>query len=124
MFPDLGYHITFIQSKKILLIESLIPLVDALHVFPHDNNQSTTWQLYFGNVRFTLSLSRDFWRGFSGEGAALLSRVSRVLGVKDLLSHGDTLLSRFVEIRNFFDCGGNFVQDPKIISTVILRILS
>jgi hypothetical protein len=33
--------------------------------------QSTTWQLYFGPLRFSLSLSRDSWRGFSGEGAAL-----------------------------------------------------
>jgi len=33
--------------------------------------QSTTWQLYFGSLRFCLSISRENWRGFSGEGAAL-----------------------------------------------------
>ncbi len=33
--------------------------------------QSTTWQLYFGEVVFSFSISRDTWRGFSGEGALL-----------------------------------------------------
>jgi len=56
---------------RLRLIENLVPLADKLQVFAHDNQQSTTWQLYFGNVCFVLSLSRDFWRGFSGEGAAL-----------------------------------------------------
>src|SRR6185312_10260543 len=47
-------------------------------VFPHPEMQSTTWQLYFGNVRFSISLSRDAWRGFSGEGAALESLIEEV----------------------------------------------
>lgn len=55
-----------------------------------------------------------------GEGTALLSRVSRVLGVKDLLSHGDTVLSRFgldslmaVELAALLsrDAGVNFAPD-------------
>jgi hypothetical protein len=53
------------------LLEPLIPLASELRVFPHPDMQSTTWQLYLGGVRFSLSLSRDAWRGFSGEGAAL-----------------------------------------------------
>ncbi|MES1219946.1 MAG: SWIM zinc finger family protein, partial [Bacteroidota bacterium] len=56
---------------RLKLLEPLLPLADKLQVFPHPDMQSTTWQLYFGNVRFSLSLSRDAWRGFSGEGAAL-----------------------------------------------------
>lgn len=56
---------------RLKLLEPLLPLADELRVFPHPQMQSTTWQLYFGPVRFSLSLSRDAWRGFSGEGAAL-----------------------------------------------------
>ena len=56
---------------RLRLLESLVPLADSLEVFGHPKQQSSTWQLYFGNVRFSFSLSRDFWRGFSGEGAAL-----------------------------------------------------
>jgi len=63
---------------RLRLIEQLVPLADELKVFPHPEMQSTTWQLYFGNVRFSISLSRDAWRGFSGEGAALESLIEEV----------------------------------------------
>ncbi|MDR2036700.1 MAG: SWIM zinc finger family protein [Bacteroidales bacterium] len=56
---------------RLRLLEPLLPFADRLKIFPHPNMQSTTWQLYFGNVRFSFSLSRDTYRGFSGEGAAL-----------------------------------------------------
>jgi len=63
---------------RLKLLEPLLPLADELKVFPHPDMQSTTWQLYFGSVRFSLTLSRDAWRGFSGEGAALESLVADV----------------------------------------------
>lgn len=63
---------------RLKLIEQLIPMAQELRVFPHPDMQSTTWQLYFGNLRFSLSLSRDTWRGFSGEGAALESLIEAV----------------------------------------------
>ena len=56
---------------RLRLLEPLLPFADKLKVFPHPAMQATTWQLYFGPVRFSLSLSRDTYRGFSGEGAAL-----------------------------------------------------
>ncbi len=64
--------------QRLKLIEPLIAIADELKVFPHPAMQSTTWQLYFGNIRFSLSLSRDAWRGFSGEGAALESLIEDV----------------------------------------------
>ncbi|WP_207534782.1 SWIM zinc finger family protein [Desertivirga arenae] len=56
---------------RLRLLEPLLPFIDQLKVFAHPNMQSTSWQLYFGSLRFSLTLSRDPWRGFSGEGAAL-----------------------------------------------------
>lgn len=64
--------------QRLKLIEPLLAIADELRVFPHPTMQSTTWQLYFGNIRFSLSLSRDTWRGFSGEGAALESLIEDV----------------------------------------------
>lgn len=64
--------------QRLKLIEPLLAYADELRVFPHPQMQSTTWQLYFGNIRFSLSLSRDAWRGFSGEGAALESLIEDV----------------------------------------------
>ncbi|NDV59779.1 SWIM zinc finger family protein [Bacteroides sp. 519] len=63
---------------RLRLLEPLLPYIDVLKIFPHPDMQSTTWQLYFGNIRFSFSLSRDAWRGFSGEGAALESLINDV----------------------------------------------
>ena len=57
--------------QRLRLLEPLLPFIDQLKVFAHANMQSTSWQLYFGSLRFSLTLSRNTWRGFSGEGAAL-----------------------------------------------------
>jgi hypothetical protein len=56
---------------RLKLLTPLLPMADELRVFAHPDMQSTTWQLYFGAVRYSFTISRDSWRGFSGEGAAL-----------------------------------------------------
>lgn len=63
---------------RLRLLEPLLPYIDSMQVFPHPNMQSTTWQLYMGNIRFSFSLSRESWRGFSGEGAVLNSLTTEV----------------------------------------------
>ncbi|AYL95899.1 SWIM zinc finger family protein [Mucilaginibacter celer] len=63
---------------RLKLIEPLLLIADQLQVFAHKDQQSTTWQVYIGAVRFSLSISRDAWRGFSGEGAALESLIEDV----------------------------------------------
>ncbi|SJZ47946.1 SWIM zinc finger [Chitinophaga eiseniae] len=76
---------------RLRLLEPLLPLADELQVFVHPDMQSTTWQLYFGNVRFSLSLSREAWRGFSGEGAALDALIAdvpeRLINAMDKYGH-------------------------------------
>lgn len=63
---------------RLRLLEPLLPYIDSMQVFPHPSMQSTTWQLYMGNIRFSFSLSRESWRGFSGEGAVLNSLTTEV----------------------------------------------
>lgn len=63
---------------RLKLLEPLLPLAHELKVFAGPDMQSTTWQLYFGDVRCSFSLSRECWRGFSGEGAALESLIADV----------------------------------------------
>lgn len=64
---------------RLRLLEPLLPYADELHVFAHPQMQTTVWQLYFGTaLRYSLSLSRECWRGFSGEGAALDSLIDDV----------------------------------------------
>lgn len=73
-----GSGVTVGGIHRLKLIEPLLAIADELRVFPHTTMQSTTWQIYIGAVRFSLSLSRDAWRGFSGEGAALESLIEDV----------------------------------------------
>lgn len=56
---------------RLKLIQPLIPLIKELKVYPHADMQSVTFILCFDELNFIFSVSRDFWRGFSGEGAAL-----------------------------------------------------
>ncbi|AZA47006.1 SWIM zinc finger family protein [Chryseobacterium carnipullorum] len=64
--------------NRLRLLEPLLPYIDQMQVFPHADMQSTTWQLYMGNIRFSFSLSRESWRGFSGEGAVLDSLIDDI----------------------------------------------
>ncbi|NML70628.1 SWIM zinc finger family protein [Chryseobacterium sp. RP-3-3] len=64
--------------NRLRLLEPLLPYIDQMQVFPHSGMQSTTWQLYMGNIRFSFSLSRESWRGFSGEGAVLESLIDDI----------------------------------------------
>ena len=57
--------------NRLRLLEPLLPLLTELRVFAHDKAQSSTWQLYFDTVVFSLTLSHDAYRGFSGEGTLL-----------------------------------------------------
>ena len=57
--------------NRLRLLEPLLPLLTELKVFAHNQAQSSTWQLYFDNIIFSLTLSRDAYRGFSGEGTLL-----------------------------------------------------
>lgn len=63
---------------RLRLLEPLLPYIDSMQVFSQSNMQSTTWQLYMGNIRFSFSLSRESWRGFSGEGAILNSLTAEI----------------------------------------------
>lgn len=49
----------------------MLPLIESLQIYPHAKGQSLSLVLGFGTLRFVFSISCDFWRGFSGEGAGL-----------------------------------------------------
>ncbi|AZB19772.1 SWIM zinc finger family protein [Chryseobacterium indologenes] len=63
---------------RLRLLEPLLPYIDSMQVFAHPDMRSTTWQLRIGNIRFIFSLSRECWRGFSGEGALLDNLIEEV----------------------------------------------
>lgn len=60
---------------RLKLLQPLIPLINELKIYPQKDMQSVTFMLCFEELNFIFSISRDFWRGFSGEGAALESLI-------------------------------------------------
>lgn len=67
-----------IKSKgleRLTLIEDLLPITDELHVYSDDASSFSTWVLKMGALTFTLCISSEPWRGFSGEGGLLESLI-------------------------------------------------
>ncbi|MBU2927698.1 SWIM zinc finger family protein [Winogradskyella psychrotolerans] len=60
---------------RLKLLQPLIPLINEMRIYPQKDMQSVTFILCFNDLNFVFSISRDFWRGFSGEGAALESLI-------------------------------------------------
>ena len=64
-----GVRVT--DTRRLRVLESLLPRARSLAVFADDSQQASAWVLDFGAARLTLALSPEVWRGFSGEGQAL-----------------------------------------------------
>ena len=56
---------------RLALLKPLLSHIDAMHIYKHDADQSVSFVLVMGAVRFTFAISRSYLRGFSGEGAVL-----------------------------------------------------
>ncbi len=56
---------------RLRLIENLLPLASKLIIYTTQQEQATAFQFELASVRFTIILSRSYWRGFSGEGSTL-----------------------------------------------------
>lgn len=56
---------------RLKLIQPLLPLIKSMKVYEQEDKECITFVLSFNSVRFSFSLSRNTYRGFSGEGALL-----------------------------------------------------
>lgn len=62
--------------ERLRVVEELASTAKRLRVYADEDRQASAWELDFGPTRFTLVLSHDVWRGFSGEGQALSALAS------------------------------------------------
>ncbi len=63
---------------RLRLLDGLANLADSLTIYAMATENATAFQFQMKDMRFTLMLSRSFWRGFSGEGSALSNLVEEV----------------------------------------------
>ena len=64
--------------ERLRLIDELIPFIQTLRIYAAPGGETSTWELDFGGQYFSLTLSPENQRGFSGEGQALQSLASGV----------------------------------------------
>lgn len=57
--------------QRLAIIDALLSTARSLAVYADDGHQASAWVVDLGSARFTLVLSAEVWRGFSGEGQAL-----------------------------------------------------
>lgn len=57
--------------ERLRLLEELARHAHTLRVYAAEGAESSVWELGLPHARFTLALSPEVWRGFSGEGQAL-----------------------------------------------------
>ena len=57
--------------ERLRVLEDMAPFAKAFRGFGDEFGQASAWELDFGASRFTLVMSSEVWRGFSGEGQAL-----------------------------------------------------
>lgn len=88
--------------QRLRLLEGILPYIDSMQVYQEPGAESCSFVADFKNMRLTLSLSPDSYRGFSGEGNVLENMIQSVpdewvFGMNSLLKSNElfdpTLLS-------------------------------
>lgn len=59
------------DTSRLRVLETLLPQARSLTVYADALGQASAWRVDFDDMRLTLVLSAEVWRGFSGEGQAL-----------------------------------------------------
>lgn len=98
---------------RLRLLEDLAPLADALRIYSDPAGQASLWELHLGPIRFSLAVSAEVWRGFSGEGQALASLIAELPA--NLLEQARASLKWQAELREEefaqnWDCPGAQVR--------------
>lgn len=70
--------------NRLAMLKDIVPLADEIRVYSHPSGDSSEWQMKCGPLVFSLTLTAEPSRGFSGEGQAL----------EDLVNADEDRLSR------------------------------
>ncbi len=63
--------------ERLRVLEDLVQLSDSLSIYKDSGDSLSAWVLSIGPQRFTLVLSAEPWRGFSGEGKLLTALATK-----------------------------------------------
>ncbi len=57
--------------NRLRVLEDLTRFADKLRVYGHNEVEASCWELDCGDARFSMMMTHNVWRGFSGEGQGL-----------------------------------------------------
>jgi len=57
--------------NRLAMLKDIVPLADEVRIYSHPTGDSSEWQLKCGALMFSLTLTAESSRGFSGEGQVL-----------------------------------------------------
>ena len=63
--------------QRLHILDDLARHAKMLRIYADEQNEASAWELVLDEARFTLSLSPDVSRGFSGEGQVLAELAGR-----------------------------------------------
>lgn len=96
--------------QRLRLLEGILPYSKDLIVYQAEGGESCAFVADFGNMRLTLAISPDNYRGFSGEGNVLENMVQEVpnewiYGVNSLFKSNEMFDPMMLSIENNVDFG-------------------
>ncbi len=62
--------------ERLQVLEEIVPDVKRMRVYADEVTGASAWELSYSDCRFSLVISPEVWRGFSGEGQSLTSIAS------------------------------------------------
>ncbi len=71
--------------ERLRVLDDIVPLAKSLRVYSAKEVDASAWELDLGDARFTMLMTHDVWRGFSGEGQGLQATAKAISGA-DLVS--------------------------------------
>lgn len=100
--PPTGNGMAVAGLARLWMLARLVVAGSELDIYEDPLTGSTAWVVRLENARFTLMLSADVWRGFSGEGQALMASTAadhrRLAIVRTQLAwHGTVNVDKLIE---------------------------
>lgn len=94
--------------ERLRLLEGLLPYIDSMTIYQAKDGESCAVQLYLKHMRFTLALSPEARRGFSGEGNVLEHMLQDIPlewihGLNSLLKANQTFNPTLISIEHAID---------------------
>jgi hypothetical protein len=66
--------------ERVRVLEDLARFASHLRIYGHEEVEASCWEIDCGTATFTIMMTHDVWRGFSGEGQGLDAMVSSEFG--------------------------------------------